>query len=175
MGTEVKPPSEWTKETRSEFKSLICEGGEVTTVGLTERIENALALVCHRAGDKLIGIAALKRPAESYRAKVSEQSGVTLSNDAFPFELGWVYVRPEGRKCGVSKQLVATCLEVTDSAGVFATTREDNDPMRCCLAKSGFKRVGHPYESEHGDHYLVVYVREEQKPDSIGTPVVSGT
>ena len=78
----------------------------------------------------------------------------------FPYELGWVFVRPEAREQGLAKDLVAACLESAGTAiGVFATTQEDNDRMRCCLAKKGFKREGQPYESTLGEHLLVVYIR----------------
>jgi predicted GNAT family N-acyltransferase len=157
MGTEAKPPAEWAAKTLSEFEVLVREGGEVATAGLADQIANAATLACHHAGNKLVGVAGLKRPRSSYRNKVSVRSGFELSKSAFPFELGWVYVRPEGRGDGLSKQLVAACLAVAGSAGVFATTREVNDPMRCCLAKSGFRRVGAPYKGERGNHWLVVY------------------
>jgi predicted GNAT family N-acyltransferase len=159
MGTEAKSPEHWSAKTQIDFEALVREGGEVAVAGLTDRIAGAVALACHQVGEKLVGVAALKRPKDSYRKKVSARSGFELSKSAFPFELGWVYVRPEGRGGGLSKQLVAACLATAGSAGVFATTREDNDPMRCCLAKNGFKRVGQPYKGERGDHLLVVYAQ----------------
>ena len=58
--------------------------------------------------------------------------------------------------------------------GVFATTREDNDPMRSCLAKSGFKRLGRRYKSGDGDYYLVVYVREAPKAELGAAPDSGG-
>jgi predicted GNAT family N-acyltransferase len=163
MGTEAKPPAEWTVATRSDFEKLVRAGSEVNVAGLTKRIAGAATLACHYVGKKLVGVAALKRPTDSYRKKVSERARFALSKEAFPFEVGWVYVSPEGRGHGLSKQLVAACLDVAGSAGVFATTREENDPMRCCLAKIGFKRIGMPYLGERGKHLLVAYARESEK------------
>lgn len=160
MGTKAMLPAQWGAKTCSEFEVLVVESGEVATAGLAGRIASAARLACHHIGNKLVGVAALKRPKGTYRKKVSERSGFALSKVTFPFELGWVYVRPEGRGGGLSKQLVAACVAEAGSTGVFATTREVNDPMRCCLAKSGFRRVGEPYKGERGHHWLVVYAWE---------------
>lgn len=159
MGTQAKPPDEWPVHDREEFESLVRESGEVAVAGLSERIQNAAVLVCHHVRKQLVGVAALKRPKDAYREKVSERSGTALEKGNYPFELGWVFVRPEARGGGVSRKLVAACLEAAGESGVFATTREDNDPMRCCLAKNGLKRLGRPYKSERGEYYLVVYAR----------------
>ncbi|MDB5344555.1 MAG: hypothetical protein JWP89_2932 [Schlesneria sp.] len=161
MKSEAKSPSQWAKETRSNFERLVCEGDQINSNGLTERIDNAAILACHHDGDTLVGVAALKNPADSYRLKVSRLSGFDLSSNLFPFELGWVYVVPEKRGRGLARQLVAACLNAEKPAGVYATTREDNVSMQSCLHKNGFRRAGQPYKSKQGDHYLVLYVREE--------------
>jgi GNAT superfamily N-acetyltransferase len=162
MGTEVKSPSDWGRPARKEFEKLVSAGGAVDNEGLSGRIENAAALACHHARGKLLGVAALKEPLESYRKKVSQKSRIALDKVAYPFELGWVYVHPDARGLGLSKHLVTACLAAANSEGVFATTRENNDFMRSCLSKSGFERAGRPYKSERGDDLLVVYVRVEQ-------------
>src|SRR4051794_40035143 len=96
--TQVTPPPYSSRPDyrsvaeRAEFAALVRKGGEVFSEGLEARIDRAARLVFLRHGEGLIGIAAVKNPHPGYRAKIARNAGVELPAEAFPYELGWVYV-----------------------------------------------------------------------------------
>src|SRR5712691_3363705 len=127
MPTEAKRPSEWSAEDRACFECLVLDGGEVSPDALSERIDSAEALVCHREeGGYITGVAAIKNPARSYKQRVFQKAGEEEEQANYYFELGWVYVRPAFRGSGLSRSLVETALAMGGVEGVFATTRADN-------------------------------------------------
>ena len=66
----VKKPSNCSSAELQDFAYLVLEGGEVTDLGLEERIRKAQSLVFLTEGNSINGIAAVKKPALSYRRGV---------------------------------------------------------------------------------------------------------
>lgn len=157
----------------ADFMAFVLAGGEVTSNGLENRIRSAALLVFLDVGCCLCGIAALKRPEASYRKDVSNKSGVRLSEEEYPFELGWVFVMPSARGRKFSFELTRTALAAAEGEGVFATSRTDNSPMHASLEKYGFLRAGNHYPSERGNYQLQLFVRHakrERRPSAVARP-----
>lgn len=114
-----------TKHDVDIFVELVLSGGAVD--------EHFVRMGAKRPGAKLVfavfdgqvkGVAALKIPSAEYRSSL--QSDVKaehpLSNEDYPFELGYVSVSPDHGKRGVGRKLVDIVLELAEGKGVFATT-----------------------------------------------------
>lgn len=160
----VNSPDKCSNIEIGAFIAFVRAGGEVSIQGLTERIRCAAALAFARVDGLVVGIAALKHPQDSYRHRVSTESGAALSAQEFSFELGWVYVSPKLRGKGFSLLLSQAVLAESNGAGVFATSRTDNIAMHRSLAKLGFVASGNPFVSGRGKHSLQVFVRHAAQP-----------
>jgi predicted GNAT family N-acyltransferase len=160
----AKSPSACSNVELGAFIAFVRAGGEVVVHGLADRIQSAAILVFAYIDGALVGVAALKKPQPSYRRSVSEKSGVPLSAENFPFELGWVYVSPNVRNQGLSLQLSQAVIEASGGAGVLATSRTDNEHMHSTLAKLGFESTGKTYSSGHGKHSLQLFIRCAAQP-----------
>lgn len=156
----VQDPKECTSIQLADFKALLLAGGEVIQEGLEDRIRSAVQLVFLSVGCCLRGIAALKRPLQSYRRGVAAKSGIQLLEKDYPFELGWVFVMPSARGRGFSLDLASAALTAVDAHGVFATSRTDNVGMHATLARCGFLPAGKPYPSGRGRHQLRLFLRK---------------
>ena len=154
-----KEPQNCAPGELAAFAATVREGGEVIGEGLDERIKQAVRLIFCQHEGRLVGVAALKTPLDSYRFKLSRKSGVQLPRDACPHELGWVFVTPSERGKGLSANLVACAIEGLNSP-VFATSRTDNAPMHATLRRVGFVAVGDEYKSDQGEHRLQIFTRE---------------
>lgn len=73
------------------FKELVIKGGEVGGAVLTDNIAGARILAVYREERLILGVAALKRPKESYRKKTETRSGMTLLKADYPYELGYIF------------------------------------------------------------------------------------
>lgn len=155
----TKAPRDCSAGEIGDLVSLVIAGGEVSSAGLERRVRSAAQLAFLRKGECLIGVAALKRPASSYRNRVSSSSGVLLPKTVFPYELGWVFILPSARGGKCSRPLSQAALASTGSEGVFSTSRTDNTSMHNTLGKLGFIGVGHAYPSRDGKHQLQLFVR----------------
>lgn len=151
-------PSACDEKTLADFRALVLAGGEVTSTGLEDRVRSAVRLIFLKVCGCLCGVAALKRPEENYRKKISAQSGIPLPEAEYRFELGWVFVMPSARGRGFSVDLTREALSAAGAAGVFATSRSDNIAMHRALAKFGFEPVGEPYPSDRGDYQLQLFL-----------------
>ena len=153
-----KEPQNCSPGEPGRFLACVQEGGEVSAFGLDQRIRAAARLVfCEDVGE-LAGIAALKTPLDSYRFNVSRKSGVLLPRDAWPYELGWVFVVPNARNKGLSTALVRCALEGIE-ARIFATARTDNGPMQTTIRRFGFAAAGAEYLSTQPDHQIQLFTR----------------
>jgi predicted GNAT family N-acyltransferase len=170
MEIEVKSPTDWPRDVLGSFEGLVRAGGEVAGAGLPVRITEAKVLACHFVEGQLAAIAALKNPKQSYRAKILARSGFDLDQERYPYELGWVFVVPQHRGARLSRPLVKACLASANNAGVFATTRQDNEPMQRTLKRYGFAQAGDVYKSERGDASLVLFLREGVQSEPSTTP-----
>lgn len=154
----VGTPGEFTDAERAAFSEFVRAGGEVGGNVLEKNIANAKALVMLKRAGAILGVAALKRPQASYRKRISDEAGAEIAAESFPYELGYIYVLPAARGRKLSHRLVAAALELSDGAGVFATTRTDNPAMFAALAKSGFEMVGEAYRGR-GTRTIQLLVR----------------
>jgi predicted GNAT family N-acyltransferase len=157
-----KRPSACSAAERDAFVALASSGHTgVAEEHLRRGVEAAERLIFYRRGGRLIGCAALKRPQRSYRERLASPgaAGIRLDEEAWPFELGYVVVRPEHRGLGLSARLVGFALEGLNRHGVFATTR--TAAMGRTLTRFGFQPVGAPYPSAgtEGGADLRVWVR----------------
>lgn len=141
-------PASYSGSERARFRDLVIEGGEVGGVVLDGNIANARVLVTLWADGVMRGVAALKRPRDSYRDKVADWTGVALPKPEIPYELGYIFIQPDLRGGGRSHRLVAEALAHADGAAMFATVRTDNGAMRATLGKAGFTAVGKPYPGQ---------------------------
>ena len=136
----IKKPSKCSVAELLDFAALVLAGGEVTPVGLDERVRKAENLVFLMQDGCLKGIAALKNPASTYRSGVFHKAQASVQAKEYPFELGWVFVIPSSRRRGLSHKLVQAALSITGGQGVFATSRSDNVPMHKVLTAHGFSK-----------------------------------
>lgn len=156
---ESKSPSEFSLEQVEEFEQAVREGGEVKLVGLRDRLMSAQALVLLREEGRLAAVAAMKSPLVAYRTRVSESTGVELSAETYPFELGWVYVYPFARGKKYSQAVSSEALKASAKRGVFATSRENNAAMHATLAALGFRPAGSSYRSQRAEQALQLFLR----------------
>ena len=154
-----RSPSECSENEIKDFMALVLAGGEVAAKGFQNRVSSAVSLVFLTIGCCLCGVAALKRPEASYRKRVSCSSDRLLTEQAFPYELGWVFVMPSARGHKFSVDLTREALAGAGTHGVFATSRTDNVVMHATLKKFDVLPVGRPWNSRHGDHELQLFVR----------------
>ena len=160
MGTtRLEEPGACSEEERAAFARLVRRGFPTTAVDRLEaRIDQALCLAFHRAADgRLVGIAALKSPSESYRREVFAKARSSVSHAGYDHELGWVFVVPGQRGNRVASGLCRSLLSRVPASPVFATTRPANVAMTRILLALGFARVGRPYP--RGDESLGLFVR----------------
>jgi GNAT superfamily N-acetyltransferase len=135
-------PDTFSDADLQRFEELVIKGGEVGGAVLTDNIAHALILAVYREEGTIFGVAALKRPKESYREKIEVRSGVTLLKADYPYELGYIFLDDSLQGRRLSYPLVQTALDHAGGAGVFATVRVDNDKMRRTLKRAGFSAVG---------------------------------
>jgi len=154
----TKSPKDCSKEELVRFENLVRKGDQVNSWGLSTRIGRALVLVFMTRAGALEGVAALKVPAASYRTKVGAESGTPLLPEAYPFELGWLYIDPAARGRKQAPLLVEAALGACKGAGVFATSRHDNEAAHHILVSHGFVRAGEAYETDDG-HQLFLFIR----------------
>ena len=69
----TKTPKDCSEREFAEFERLVRAGGEVTGVGLSDGIRRAVALAFMIREEKLQGVAGLKSPVASYRAKIASR------------------------------------------------------------------------------------------------------
>lgn len=155
----AKSPGECSAEEICGFVALVEQGGEVAAGGLQHRVMAAANLAFMHSGRSLAGVAALKNPNDSYRARVAAASGIALPKDLFSYELGWVFIATEARGNGYAQRLSQAALAPAGVNGVFATSRTDNAAMHRTLVNLGFVASGSAYPSQHGGYHLQLFTR----------------
>ena len=157
MEIQAKYPSECTKDELREFEALVIEGGEVSPIGLSDRIKQANTLISVRDNSACIAVGALKRPIENYKNNVFKKAGVFHLVQQYPFELGWVFSSPSALGKGVGRIIMDTIVNLVGNKGCFATTRLNNEVMHHLFDQYSFFRVGNEYPSKNGDYSLILY------------------
>lgn len=159
MYVRAKLPKECSPQELAEFEALVVEGGEVDPEGLDGRVRRAAALAFLIDEGAILGVAGLKEPGAGYRAKVAKGSQTNVPADRYPFELGWVFVRP-GIRGGKSRMLCDALLSGAHGRGMFATSRVDNPWMHATLEAKGFKRTGDEWPSGQNPANLALFLLE---------------
>jgi predicted GNAT family N-acyltransferase len=155
MDVQIKAPAECTPIELDAFEKLVVEGGEVTTHGLRQRIEQAKKLVFINEG-KCVAVCAIKNPNEGYKSRVFEKAGVAEKGKEYTYELGWLYVTPAARGNGLGHKLMEAVTDSLGTASCYATTRENNASMHHLLPQYYFQKIGSAYQSNNG-YFLVLY------------------
>lgn len=135
-------PDAFSLAERTRVEELVIEGGEVSGAVLTGNIATAKILAVYSDMGVIHGVAALKRPRDSYRGKLEAKAGVALPKAEYPYEIGYIFLDSQLQGQRLSYPIVQAALEGADGAGVFATVRIDNDKMRRTLVRAGFNAVG---------------------------------
>lgn len=158
VSLNVLPPGEVSAEDRAAFEEMVLEAGEVNPNTLPGLIDGALALAFARLDGALVGVGAIKRPYGSHRGDVFKWAKSDLDPKQFPFELGWVYVKPAAQGRRIASRLVEKLMPVLNGARVYATSRVNNYRMHSSLKRFGFKPVGVPYPSKQNEPEIQLFV-----------------
>jgi hypothetical protein len=160
MTVSILSPSKCTPQDLAEFKKRVISGDAVNAAGLSERIREAFQLLFLYTPEKeLVGIAALKRPALGYRADIFCKANSRLKPESYQLELGWIFVEIPHRKNKYHLLMISELLPHIGNEPIFATTRSDKRSIQCALPDFGFRREGEPYQSNEGEHRLLLFVR----------------
>lgn len=124
--------------------------------GLPERIRRAHRLLFLLRGSRLIGVAAVKKPALSYRRRVFESAGVPERMGEFPLEFGWLFMLPDNRGGGHVHRLIEGGREAAGDKGLFSTLRSDAHGLLRISRRYGSVDLGTPYRSRDGEHMLTL-------------------
>ncbi len=141
------------------FLRFVQEGGEVTAVGLEQRIRNAAVLIRAERQGTLAGVGAIKAPNKAYRDSIFAKAESPHAAADFERELGWFFVSSECRGLGISKLLVAKAIGCLGQTRVYATSRADNAPMHRSLASAGFESSGRDFLSDDKKRRLRLFCR----------------
>jgi GNAT superfamily N-acetyltransferase len=139
----IKSPAKLTKSELKQIYQLITTGGEVSSLGLLERMKEAKLFAFYVLNNKIISVRALKVPLTSYRTRIFASAGVPTLASNYDYEGGWSYTLPEYRNKGLSAQLYRKLLE--NESNIYTTTRVSNKSIIRVLEKLGFKRIGKTY------------------------------
>lgn len=158
LAVTVKQPSFCDEAELQSYRSMVLSGGEVVSRGLEERVMRARFLFMIHNDQGLVGVAALKSPAERYRRKIFLASGVAESADDYLIELGWIVVHRDFRNQHLSRTLVSAAVESVGSEGVFATSVVSRLAMHRTLLRYGFVRAGEPFRSARRDEDVQLFL-----------------
>jgi len=142
----IKTPADCMLPELFYFYLLVKKGNKVSTVELTQKIYSCKLLAFCYLGNRLVGISAIKRPAQSYITQVHEKAGITRNINDYALELGYSYTEPEFRQMGISRMLKAMLQsKITKQKGfIFSTTAVATSQRY--LTSQGFVACGNPYQ-----------------------------
>lgn len=153
-----KKPVECSADELQSFKDFVLDGDEVEPAGLDDRIAAAESLLFLAKDGDIKGVAAIKNPNDHYKDSVFAKAHAPENAEGFCLELGWVFVDSSVRGNGYSHNLVERAIAIADGQPIFATSRNDNQPMHKVLMKHGFRKCGVQYASNRGNHHLVLFL-----------------
>ena len=134
--------------------ALIAEGDAVDRASVERWFPHSTVVAVKRSGTEIIGVGVIK-PARSYTERVAKRSRAEL--DSKTHELGYVAVKKEHRRQGISRAIVQALLSGHD-APLFATTWDGW--MKRTLKQFGFERRGNEWPSARGGNNVSLWVRE---------------
>jgi GNAT superfamily N-acetyltransferase len=151
-------PDELPKDSLTRFVELIRWGGAIPAdpAKVEKRLLKAKALVYLERGGTIVGIAALKIPIESYRARIGKSAGFPIPEKDYPYELGYVVVDPSMQGQNLSPRLVNAIVALAAGERLLATT--SSAAMHKVLPRAGFVKSGQGYKNDNGET-LTLYVR----------------
>jgi hypothetical protein len=155
----ARSPESFSAQEIEDFVAFVLAGGEVTSQRLKERVTRAKCIAFLRIGQCLTGVAGLKRPEPAYRSRVQKGAKFSLSQESFPYELGWVFILPSARGGKLSLPLCQPVVAAASASGVFATSRTKNKGMHATLEKLGFGCVGSAWASKQNEDNLMLFVK----------------
>ncbi|MGH8251709.1 MAG: GNAT family N-acetyltransferase [Steroidobacteraceae bacterium] len=155
----IRTPEHCSEEERVAFIALAERSAEVRRPDLESGFDRARFLLWTNDARGLTGVSALKIPRSSYRERVFAEAKCNLHCQDYPLEFGYLYVEEDRRDQGYGTTLVDRTLQLAESDGVFATTRETNEVFHPFLTKRGFVRAGERCKSKRGDFWLLLFVR----------------
>lgn len=94
FATELKVPGQCLSGEIELFYERTCQSGEVSRVGLRERISQAHVLGFVISQGQVATTGAVKRPTSGYRQSIERKGGFAVLERSFPFELEWIFVPP---------------------------------------------------------------------------------
>ncbi|OBU17602.1 hypothetical protein AYY19_13180 [Photobacterium aquimaris] len=153
METKIKSPSECTDSEIDVFVRLTIEGGQVSPNNLTTKVKRAEKLVFIWEGGVCVAIAGLKNPADTYRNRVFAKAKVEDQKNDYKYEIGYIYSKIKG----VGNELMEAVLKASNSASLFATTKNTNNVMQYLLPKYGFERLGQSYLNDTEEYHLGLF------------------
>lgn len=154
-------PSDLASDKIKQFVKFVADYGDIPNKEyIGPGVRSARELFHYFVDDKLVGVAAIKRPQDRYRAKTFKKAGSLRRPELFNFELGYIAVHPDYRCKGIGTRLIKAALETIQDQPIFATSKEVNDKIHRRLEKHGFVREGKSYEPEKGDYRLILFLRE---------------
>ena len=154
----AQSPKEYSAEDIAAFMQMVKEGGEVDPATLPAFVDRALVLVTAHLHGRLVGIGAIKRPYDEYRARVFAKAKSLLDPTKFEFELGWFYISPAARGNGLASELVQALMPALASRAAYSTSRTNNDRMHASLRRAGFVPEGAPYPSNMNDQEIQLLI-----------------
>lgn len=157
------PPAAFDKEQLAAFIELVKLGGQVPERTLRHNVPEAKCLAFLWLDGVLSGVAALKKPQSTYRESFSDKSGVSVEEQTFPFELGYVFIIKSAQGHGHSSKLVAAVLADCDRCGVFATSHTTNEAMHKTLARFGFMQTGASWVGKDPDEMIQLFLRHGEQ------------
>ena len=168
-----KKPGECTPGELREFEKLVRNGSEVAAAGLAARIRGAHLLGFALNDGALVGVGALKIPEKNHRDDVAKKSGIPLSVDRIPFEIGWLYVLESERENKFGRRLMNGLMEAAGKSGVYGTSRldEEHKPVHGALERRGFNKVG--TDEARARRHIFFIRRISEWPNGSCFPVVT--
>jgi GNAT superfamily N-acetyltransferase len=164
---KILKPSECNASELEQFKRMVLKGGQVNENGLASRIFDAVLLAFHFDGDKLVGIAAIKNPRNSYKVGVFKKAGYLELESQFQMELGWVFTLKECRGQKIASNLIEELINYSNSKNLFATTKTNNTSMHYLLIKNGFEIFGKSFSGRDTNYPLHLYLRKAEIQPSL--------
>lgn len=156
MKTVIKSPTKCSKSELDTFEQMANEGGQVNSIGLRSRIEQAEKLIFIWQDEVCVAIAGLKNPLQTYKSKVFKAAGVAGDIGKYKFEIGYIYAKVNG----VGNQLMQGVLDASEGSTAFATTQDTNKVMQHLLPKFGFTKLGKSYKNNSGEYHLGLFGNE---------------
>jgi len=161
LRVSIKRPSDCAADEINDFCAVVSSGGKVSPDGLRDRILRATYLAfCHQGG-RLLGVAALKDPVDSYRERVFAKAGVSSQDAETETEFGYAFTLSECRGRGVGTQILSELVAIAAPAGIFATAEVESGMSRL-LRKHGFIPVGQPYSGAHTGSQIQLCIKSPE-------------